>query len=215
MHSFKHEFDMTLDEEVFQPWNDSWLTILTRFYFLQTQEHTFVKPQSWKKMKIMALVPLIVMSFDLPNQKDMMYLEGLSNSYGPRVSLNVKKITNSKSMANSRLVYFRTGAIVEHTTGSVWSRLAGWRINGQMVNSISLLFTLKIHALINESSSMKSHLVEVYIFVSFEFSSSWRTPIWHTWYMLNGHKSLLEVLYNFELGSALLNRTVIWSRLTK
>ena len=120
----------------------------------------------------MALVPLIVMSFDLPNQKDMMYLEGLSNSYGPRVSLNVKKITNSKSMANSRLVYFRPGAIVEHTTGSVWSRLAGWRINGQMVNSISLLFTLKIHALINESSSMKSHLVEVYIFVSFEFSSS-------------------------------------------
>ena len=96
MHSFKHEFDTTLDEEVSQPWNDSWLTILTRFYFLQTQEHIFVKPQSWKKMKIMALVPFIVMGFDLPNQKDMMYLEGLSNSYGPRVRLTANKLQNLK-----------------------------------------------------------------------------------------------------------------------
>ena len=123
-------------------------------------------------MKIMALVPFIVMGFDLPNQKDMMYLEGLSNSFGPRVRLIAKKITNYKSTANSRLVYFQTGATVERTTGLVWSRLAGWRINGQMVNSISLLSTLKIHFLINESSSMKVHSVEVYIFVSFEFWSS-------------------------------------------
>ena len=151
---FNHE--MTLDWQF-------WLV----FIFCRLRNTLLLNHRVENKMKIMALVPLIVMSFDLPNQKDMMYLEGLSNSYGPRVSLNVKKITNSKSMANSRLVYFRTGAIVEHTTGSVWSRLAGWRINGQMVNSISLLFTLKIHVLINESSSMKVHSVEEYIFLSF------------------------------------------------
>ena len=66
----------------------------------------------------MALIPLVVMSFDLPTQNDMMYLEGLSNSFGPRVRINAIKITNFESMASFRLVYFRTGVKVDRTTGS-------------------------------------------------------------------------------------------------
>ena len=119
-------------------------------------------------VKFMALVPLIVMSFDLPTQNDMMYLEGLSNSFGPRVRLNSSKITNFKSMASSRLVYFRTGVKVDRTTGSAWNRLAGWLSNGQLVVSINPLSTLKIHVLINEANSMLAHSKELYIYVSFQ-----------------------------------------------
>ena len=122
----------------------------------------------------MALVPLIVMSFDLPTQNDMMYLEGLSNSFGPRVRLNANKITNFKSMASSRLVYFQTGVKVDRTTGSAWNRLAGWLSNGTLVLLINPLSTLKIHVLINEPNSMLAHSKELYINVSFQNWPSYR-----------------------------------------